>query len=299
MSSWIRPRRSRLLKGLSLVTVGAFCVLAPRLAEWVSFQTALDEKTTETLDDALSKNLKTFLIVSAVKSGMAVIEGARVGVGFDVEVGDVIQPAYDYINFIWEVFLYALLVLGFYKILMETGFLGLGVSIFGVGCLLAGYSYLSSRSRPRVRVLARRLVLIGLLFSYVVPLALMSTHYLGAWYTTPLKEKYAQKIQDYSGQFESARTEFLSLKDNISLMNPSGSLDEIRTKLMQIVRTVNDSIRGSLSAFLYYVVLVLFELLVFPFLTAFVLHRGVQLALEGIIVRQAVLKPTGEAVISA
>jgi hypothetical protein len=65
----------------------------------------------------------------------------------------------------------------------------------------------------------------------------------------------------------------------------------IKAKLARIRHAVDESIRGSLVAFLYYVVLVLFELLVFPFLTAFVLHRGLQLALEGIVLRQAISKP--------
>jgi hypothetical protein len=284
-------RTSYALVGIALCLVGAFFVAFPREAEHASLQSALNEKTMSVLDETLTKNLKTFLIISAVKSGMALIEGTRVGVGFDVEVGDVIQPAYDYINFIWEVFLYALLVLGFYKILMETGFLSLGIPILGIGLLTLGFCHFSLSSHSRIRILARRIVFVGLLLSYVVPLALVSTHYLGAWYTTPLKEKYAQQIQDYSGQFDSARTEFLSLKDSISLLNPSGSLEEIKAKLARIRHAVDESIRGSLVAFLYYVVLVLFELLVFPFLTAFVLHRGLQLALEGIVLRQAISKP--------
>ena len=295
MSGWLRSRQSKRLLGCVLAAVGLFCLVAPRTAETMSLQTALNARTAATLDDALSRNLKTFLIVSAVKSGMAVIEGTRVGVGFDVEVGDVIQPAYDYINFIWEVFLYALLVLGFYKILMETGFLGLGLVALGIGLVTLGWAQWSSVPRPRARAVSRRLILVGLLFAYVVPLSLVSTDYLGAWYTTPLKEKYAQKIQDYSNQFDSARNEFLALKDTVSLIRPSDSFNAVKGKLTAISRSVNESVRGSLSAFLYYVVLVLFELLVFPFLTAFVLHRSMQVALEGLMIRQAVGKTTAEA----
>jgi hypothetical protein len=152
--------------GIALLVAGAFFVTFPRDAERLSLQSALNKTTIEVLDETLATDLKTFLIISAVKSGMALIEGTRVGVGFDVEVGDVIQPAYDYIDFIWEVFLYALVVLGFYKILMETGFLSIGIPIPGAGLITLGLSHLGAYSR--IRILARRMVLVGILLSYLV-----------------------------------------------------------------------------------------------------------------------------------
>ncbi|MCH7549547.1 MAG: hypothetical protein IH969_08455, partial [Candidatus Krumholzibacteriota bacterium] len=72
------------------------------------------------LDDTLERDMVTFLLITAVKASLAMIEGSNVGVGFELQVGDIVQPAYDYVDFFWRAFLYAFMVLGFYKLLLET-----------------------------------------------------------------------------------------------------------------------------------------------------------------------------------
>jgi hypothetical protein len=54
------------------------------------------------LDDAFQKALTGFVILSGIKSGLAVIEGSEVGVGFNLQVGDVVQPLYDYVDIAWR-----------------------------------------------------------------------------------------------------------------------------------------------------------------------------------------------------
>ena len=49
-------------------------------------------------DDAL----EGFLVLSAVKSGLAVVEGSQVGIGFSFQVGDLVQSVYDYVNIAWK-----------------------------------------------------------------------------------------------------------------------------------------------------------------------------------------------------
>lgn len=54
------------------------------------------------LDGAFDKALAGFLILSSIKSGLAIVEGSGVGIGFNLEVGDVVQPAYDYVDIAWR-----------------------------------------------------------------------------------------------------------------------------------------------------------------------------------------------------
>jgi hypothetical protein len=46
--------------------------------------------------------LSGFLLLSSIKSGLAVVEGSEVGVGFSLELGDVVQPVYDYVDIAWK-----------------------------------------------------------------------------------------------------------------------------------------------------------------------------------------------------
>jgi hypothetical protein len=54
------------------------------------------------LDDAFNKSLAGFLLLSSIKSGLAVVEGSEVGVGFNLELGDIVQPVYDYVDIAWK-----------------------------------------------------------------------------------------------------------------------------------------------------------------------------------------------------
>ena len=54
------------------------------------------------LDASYDSALEGFLVLSAVKSGLAVIEGSEVGIGFSLQVGDLVQSVYDYVNIAWK-----------------------------------------------------------------------------------------------------------------------------------------------------------------------------------------------------
>lgn len=54
------------------------------------------------LEDAFHKSLAGFAALSSIKSGLAVIEGSAVGIGFQLQLGDVVQPVYDYVDIAWK-----------------------------------------------------------------------------------------------------------------------------------------------------------------------------------------------------
>ncbi|NNK86056.1 MAG: hypothetical protein HKO91_10960 [Desulfobacterales bacterium] len=54
------------------------------------------------LKNSFNKAVNGFLILSGIKSGLAVIEGSEVGIGFNLELGDVVQSVYDYVDIAWK-----------------------------------------------------------------------------------------------------------------------------------------------------------------------------------------------------
>ncbi|NQU02548.1 MAG: hypothetical protein HQ589_00130 [Syntrophaceae bacterium] len=63
------------------------------------------------LKQSFDKALDGFLILSGIKMVLAIIEGSEVGVGFNLEIGDIVQPAYDYIDVAWRTVLTGSVVL--------------------------------------------------------------------------------------------------------------------------------------------------------------------------------------------
>jgi len=54
------------------------------------------------LKNSFNKAVNGFLILSGIKSGLAIIEGSEVGIGFNLEIGDVVQSVYDYVDIAWK-----------------------------------------------------------------------------------------------------------------------------------------------------------------------------------------------------
>lgn len=268
-----------------VLSAGAFACLAftDDIARLTKYE-ILNERALGMVDTALKDDMKTFMAVSGVKAGMAVFEGSRVeagmGIGLNIEAGDIIQPVYDYIDFIWKALLYALMVLGFYKLLLETGILAIGIKVFGVGLLLYGLACLTRRRREVLQRWGRTLLLLGLLFAYTAPLALLGTHYLSTQYTATLKDKHFAQIEAFQTEFEGFKDKTLALKDQISLLRPDKSLGDVRAAFSGMADSLAASSRASLLAFLYYILIVLFELLFLPFLSAFLLYKFLHVALD-------------------
>ncbi len=266
----------------------------------VSGYDRLAATTAAMVDDNLARDMKTFLSVSAVKAGMAMLEGSTVdvgvGVGVQFEAGDAVQPIYDYIDFVWKMLLYALMVLGFYKVLLETGLLALGIKAFGAGLALWGVGQTLPRRGRNIRRWGRGLLLLGLLTTYAVPAALLGTQYLSDRYVERLKSKYYAHILEFQVEFEQFRGKTVALKDKVSVLRPGKSLDEIQTSFAALTDSLAASSRASVMAFLYYVLLLVFELLFLPLLSAFLLYKlakaGVDALLGGALAARA---PTDDA----
>jgi hypothetical protein len=276
-----------------LLFVGWACAFLPDIVgKWTGY-TYLNTQALDLTQDALDRNLKSFLSVSAIKAVVALIEGSTVGMGFQLQVGDLVQPAYDYIDFVWKLLLYSLLILGFYHLLLQTGILTVGIQIIGLGLLFWGAAMLYPLSHLDARAWARRLVLLGVLVAFVVPLALLGTHFVSSRYMAPLKARYAARIDAMQSNLEVHKAAFLNLKEEISITSPADSIDALRARASTLMRNVTTTVWDALQVMLFFVIIQLLELLVFPLLSAYVLYKFLHFALGRVIT--ATIEPPAHA----
>lgn len=275
LSSW----PLRFVAALVLVPLGVLCILDSERVADETYYTAINDRAIELIDETLDRDMVTFLVITGIKTTLAMIEGSTVGIGFEIQVGDIVQPAYDYVDFFWRAFLYAFMVLGFYKLLLETDLLLLGIVVVGIGFVLFGVGIIGRTPHIDLRRWGRRCVLIGILVAYVTPLSLIMTELLSDRYTSTIKEKHAETIDGFHSEVEASALEFLALKDQISILQPGKTLDDLQTGMLRIVTSIGKTFRLSLLAFLYYVLILLFELLFFPLLSAVILYKFTVFAL--------------------
>ncbi|MFP6583169.1 MAG: hypothetical protein VCD00_11535 [Candidatus Hydrogenedentota bacterium] len=272
----------RVVLATLLIVAGlAILIAQPTIARITGFD-ALTESSLALIDESMLDNQKTFLVFSAIKASLALIEGSTVGVGIEVQVGDLIQPAYDYVDFFWKVFLYAFVILGSYKILLETGLLTLGFPLIGIGCLIMATSVAFPTTKWNATLLARNLMLIGLLVCYVLPLSLLATDELSVRYVDELKEQHRESISQFNTQLESTQDKFLAVKGEISILKPAESIDRVQNAMVVLMQSIAETFQLTLMSFMYFVLIVLFELLVLPLSTALVLYLVSKRILNGI-----------------
>lgn len=154
------------------------------------------------LDAAFNKALAGFLILSGIKSGLAVVEGSEVGVGFSLELGDAVQPLYDYVDFAWR----AAMAGGSIIVMMQLALGGVAMVDHWVLALvltvfLAGH--LIQWARPKstglynvIRAFGRWGLTFCIILYLVLPLAVTMAAHLSKRLTAPMIETSHARLKD-------------------------------------------------------------------------------------------------------
>ncbi len=267
------------LAAFALIAAGLFCTALPRRAGELLLQDAASRAATQRVDAALERNRDTFLALSAAKAAVAVVEGSGIGVGFELQIGDVVEPVLDLLDFFWRLLLFSLLLLGAYKLLMETGILSLGIAALGGALLLFGAGLLRSDWRRRLHAGARGLALLGLLVAYLVPAALLVTQWLTSTYTGALEQRYRSEIASFGADLRKVKDSLLDPETTPPWYRPGQRIEQFRERVAAGARYVAGRLDDSLLAFTFYAILLLFDYLLLPFASAWLLYRLAALAL--------------------
>lgn len=267
------------LAAVALIAAGLFCAALPQRAAELLLQGAASRAATERVDAALERNQDTFLVLSAAKAAVAVVEGSGVGVGFELQIGDVVEPVLDLLDFFWRLLLFSLLLLGAYKLLMETGILSLGIAALGAALLLWGSGLLRPEWRRWLHAGARGLALIGLVVAYLVPAALLATHWLTSTYTRALEQRYRSEIASFGADLRQVRDALLDPETTPPWYRPGERIEQFRERVAAAARYVAGRLDDSLLAFTFYAILLLFDYLLLPFASAWLLYRLAAFAL--------------------
>ena len=166
----------------------------------------ISDSNEEYLNESFNKSVNGFLILSAIKSGLAVVEGSEIGIGFNLELGDIVQSVYDYVDIAWKT------ALAGGTVILLTGLILEAVGIVDHWCLalslVAMLTYFITKwffpTWSRMIRIGREasffLVLGCIIFYLVFPFSISGAAYLSEKITQPL-------IRQSEAQFESIKEE--------------------------------------------------------------------------------------------
>ncbi|MCP4748853.1 MAG: hypothetical protein GY874_22385 [Desulfobacteraceae bacterium] len=189
------------------------------------------------LDNAFGKALSGFLILSGLKSGLAVIEGSEVGVGFSLELGDVVQPLYDYVDIAWR----AALTGGTIIALMQLALAGLDVFdhwVLAIVLFLYALNYALHWYKPDPGKLHRQLQpmlrfgsMLCIALYLLLPLAVTCTAALSKHITQPILEKTHKELKKIS---EDLAPETLNRRFFGEEVSPDTSIFDLKKRLKNL-----------------------------------------------------------------
>ena len=165
------------------------------------------ERNDSYLRRSLDKAVTGFLVLSGIKTGLAVIEGSEVGIGFNLELGDIVQSVYDYVDIAWKTALAGGTVILLTRLALKAvGLVDhwcLAFALLAVSLMLMARWFLPERSRL-FRVMRETTfftVVFACVFYLVFPLAIAGAAFLSERITDPL-------IVESQKSFESIKDEF-------------------------------------------------------------------------------------------
>ena len=205
------------------------------------------------LDESFDRSMKGFLVLSAIKSGLAVLEGSEVGIGFNLEVGDIVQSIYDYVDVAWKTALAGGTILLLIQLILQT------IQLFDHWCLfllllialsLFSLSWFFPGRKRLNRILKECLLFVSVLtvaLYIILPVSIAGAAFLSKQITRPLVEEAQQGFeslqQDLSPQAlnerffpESEKEDSLwsRLDFNAKLQNSKAAIMEMAEYLEEI-----------------------------------------------------------------
>ena len=167
----------------------------------------LNQANQRYLDESYDHALDGFLVLSAVKSGLAVIEGSEVGIGFSFQVGDLVQSVYDYVNIAWKTVLAGGTVLLMTRLTLDgvglVGHLVMSAAFSSLLLLLAVRGFMPTREGlgRLLRSVTTTLTFAVVLIYIILPLAVFGASQLSQRLTRPLIQESYDTFSEVSQTF--------------------------------------------------------------------------------------------------
>lgn len=249
----------------------------------------------EYLTNSFNKAVTGFLVLSGIKSGLAVIEGSEVGIGFNLEIGDIVQSVYDYVDIAWKTALAGGTVILLTRLLLQS------VALIDHWCLsmmfaaLFGFLILSwffpkyVKTSRLLKEATFFLTVFSVVLYIVLPLSITGAAFLSEKITKPL-------IQESHKSFENIKEDFTlgSITDSLfpdeqekdgswlSEFNMKAKYEKTKYRIKELAQYFKEKTRNIAIWTIQLIAGYLFDAIIFPvafFIILFVITKSLLLYL--------------------
>lgn len=186
--------RVMILIGLSAAVLISALGFSERGLEAMGLK-SLEASNQDYLETSFDRSLRLFALLSAVKVGLAVVEGSEVGVGFGLELGDIVQSSYDHVDIAWRTVLAAAVILQSLRFLLDTAdlldhwFLTAALVFILLMVLARWYTPNQTRAQRSCRDVGLLLTVLTVALYLLLPLSISGGRWLSNRITAPSLER--------------------------------------------------------------------------------------------------------------
>ena len=167
----------------------------------------VSESNEEYLKNSFDKAVTGFLVLSGIKSGLAILEGSEVGIGFNLEIGDIVQSVYDYVDIAWKTALAGGTVILLTRLMLQSVelidhwflslmFLTLFVSMI-INWIFPKYGNISRL----LKEMTFFLIVFSVVLYVVLPFSITGAAFMSEKITKPLIQKSQQSFESIKEDF--------------------------------------------------------------------------------------------------
>ena len=221
----------------------------------LSIYSVIKAPALNTTQFTLQRQSASFLLVSTLKSSLAMIEGSDVGIGFRLEVGDIVQSAYDLVDFTWKMLLYGILLITFSKIFFESNIINIGLYILGAGFIISISGLFIERYKEKILTLGSSVIIAGVIVSFYVPVSTLVSFRACEYFVGHIERDLDHQMEEVLEDWEAFKAR-LSVREFKSTLSSAASfVKELFLKLTRILIT--------------YTCLIIIRYLLFPIIVAY------------------------------
>ena len=257
----------------------------------------LSDSNSRYLEDSFDRSLRGFLVLSAIKSGVAVIEGSEIGIGFNLEVGDIAQSIYDYVDVAWKAALAGGTILLLMKLILQTIQLvdnWVLFSMLAVALFLFLSNWIFSGRKRLIRILKECLLFVSVLtiaFYIILPFSIAGAAFLSKQITQPLVKEAQQGFEKLQGDltpealYERLFPDSRNNSSLWSLMDLKAKLETSKAAIIQMVDYLKKITRDSAIWAIKIIAGYLFDCLIFPlafFVVVYILTKNLLAYVMGV-----------------
>jgi len=242
------------------------------------------------LEEAFDRSLAGFLVLSGIKSGMAVIEGSEVGIGFNLEIGDIVQSVYDYVDIAWKTALAGGTILLITRMTLEAvtfmdhWCLALTILLAVIFLIFVWFFQTYFRLANVFKEAMLFLLVLSMTLYFILPLGVTVASFVSGRITQPMIRSSYEGFEEINREFSPSQINQQLFSDNadqdesiFSALDFTAKYGKTRERIRQIGRYFKHKTKHIATLTIKLVAGYLFDCIVFPltfFIVLYVLTRG-------------------------